>query len=262
MPGPFASGADTYAGFIDSPTNGIRVFSTGTIQLKGWVVDQSAQGWAGIDQIDVYDGRADAGGKFLGSASIAQVREDVARGFNNGYWLNSGFSMTINANNLAGSGNRTLAVYAHTPNKGWWFKEVTVQRTASVSQSPFPQDPTVVIQGPDSDERVPTNEDYKLNGYAIDRNATGVTNNAGIARVQIYLDGQRGTGVLLGEATINLPNGESGTYGSQFGSGGWEFTISPTKISSEKHTIYVYALSAVTGAENFVARTFEIYDPQ
>ncbi len=123
QPGPGGVGENTYAGFVDTPTRGATVSPGSPIRVAGWVVDRTAAGWAGIDEVHVYAGRAGEGGVFLGKALVAQPRPDVALALGNPYWAASGFSLAIPAGRL-GAGPLTLAIYARTPGKGWWFTEV------------------------------------------------------------------------------------------------------------------------------------------
>src|SRR5437899_2706812 len=80
LPGPEAILDNTYAGVVDQPIDGSTTASNQPIAVSGWVVDQTADGWAGIDAVHVYDGLAGAGGTFLGQASVAQSRPDVGEG--------------------------------------------------------------------------------------------------------------------------------------------------------------------------------------
>src|SRR5438874_8534201 len=47
LPGPGAAGPNTYSGVIDAPALNARITAGGTIQLAGWFVDRTADGWAG-----------------------------------------------------------------------------------------------------------------------------------------------------------------------------------------------------------------------
>ncbi len=124
-PGPGAMDGSTLDGFVDEPAAQVTVAVGVPLKVAGWVVDTTAQGWAGVDEVHVYAGRAGEGGTFLTRGSVAQPRPDVAAAMGNGSWANAGFVATIPAGALQ-PGARTLAVYAHTPSRGWWFKEVTV----------------------------------------------------------------------------------------------------------------------------------------
>ncbi len=144
QPGPAADGDATLTGFVDSPGQA-SVIASGAFRLSGWVVDQSAQGWAGVDDVHVYDGRAGEGGTFLGKAQFAQARPDVARALGNPFWAASGFSLNVAAGRLS-PGVHTLTVYAHTPGKGWWATGVTLR----IGSGPAPSVAGVATSGPTS----------------------------------------------------------------------------------------------------------------
>src|SRR5689334_12148536 len=101
QPGPDAMLDDTYTGFIDQPASSATIATNGSLTIAGWVVDQAAEGWAGIDAVHVYDGLAGQGGTFLGQASSAQSRPDVAQALGNPFWANSGFTLALGAGRLA-----------------------------------------------------------------------------------------------------------------------------------------------------------------
>src|SRR5215470_15284256 len=89
-PGPDAILDNTYDGFIDTPSMNATV-PTGNFTVSGWFVDKQAEGWAGADAVQVWQGTMDGGGKQLATAQIAQRRPDVAAVEGNPYWTNSGF---------------------------------------------------------------------------------------------------------------------------------------------------------------------------
>src|ERR1051325_526069 len=115
-PGPGAQGDNTYDGFIDLPAMNATV-PTGNFTVAGWFVDKTAQGWAGADDVQVWLGTMDGGGRMLARAMFAQSRPDVASATGNPYWAASGFGATVAG--LPG-GSQTLNVYVHTGGKGWW----------------------------------------------------------------------------------------------------------------------------------------------
>lgn len=129
MPSYQAREQNTYLGFIDTPRAGSDVSTGPGILVKGWVVDQTAAGWSGIDEVHVYDGLAeDPQGRFLGRAYIQESRPDVAAYLNNPAYERSGFAFMIPAGALA-PGGHVIGVYAHTPDKGWWVKSIAVTVT-------------------------------------------------------------------------------------------------------------------------------------
>ncbi|HYW89740.1 MAG TPA: hypothetical protein VFB50_18345, partial [Chloroflexota bacterium] len=77
QPGPGAILDNTYEGFIDVPATGASV-STSGFTVAGWFVDNTAEGWAGADDVQVWLGTMDGGGSMLARASVAQNRPDVA----------------------------------------------------------------------------------------------------------------------------------------------------------------------------------------
>jgi hypothetical protein len=101
---------NTYAGFIDVPPANATV-PPGSFQVAGWFVDTTAQGWAGADDVQVFQGTMDGSGTMLARASFAQSRPDVAAALANPYWAASGFNAILPAGSLS-TGGQTLSVYA------------------------------------------------------------------------------------------------------------------------------------------------------
>ena len=212
--GPGAVLDPTYAGFIDVPAMNATV-PTGSFTVAGWFVDQTAQGWAGADDVQVWQGTMDGGGKMLAKAVFAQSRPDVASALGNPFFAASGFGAVVPANALS-AGPQTLSVYAHTPGKGWWYKQTTVTASASAPATasapsaasapavPAPAAggpvvsggalPIVVIEKPTNSTNINTHDNVStIIGYALDTNAspTQVTQGSGIDRVTVYFDNQQ-----------------------------------------------------------------------
>src|SRR5712691_2018891 len=129
--GPEAILDPVYDGYIDIPKLNSTV-PTGNFTVAGWFVDKTAQGWAGADDVQIWQGTMDGGGKMLAKATFAQSRPDVAAAEGNPYWAASGFGGVVPAGALA-AGQQGLSVYAHTPGKGWWFKQVQVNVSTSAA---------------------------------------------------------------------------------------------------------------------------------
>src|SRR5262245_25882091 len=83
QPGPGAVGDNTYDGYIDIPSSGSNVNANAPLLVGGWVVDKTAQGWAGIDQIQVVKGVLGSGGSVLANGIPAQNRPDVGTALGN-----------------------------------------------------------------------------------------------------------------------------------------------------------------------------------
>src|SRR5919202_1828826 len=86
-----AQTASAMAGVIDAPRAN-AVVSAGSLQVAGWFVDRTAQGWAGADDVEVVLGSLDGGGRPLAHALFAQSRPDVAGSMGNPFWSQSGWS--------------------------------------------------------------------------------------------------------------------------------------------------------------------------
>jgi len=149
MPGPGAAGdRNSLAGVIDAPPNGASV-QAGTLALTGWFVDLTAQGWTGVDDVEVFLGTMDGGGRPLGHALLQQSRPDVAAALKNPYWAPAGWSATVSTLTLP-HGSNTVSVYAHVPGRGWWLRQVSINipsappppRGAPAMAQPVPSPPS------------------------------------------------------------------------------------------------------------------------
>src|ERR1700738_3825393 len=68
--------------------------------------------------------------RWMAAARCSQSRPDVATAEGNPFWAASGFGAVVPVGALS-AGAQTLSVYAHTPGKGWWFKQTSVNVSAS-----------------------------------------------------------------------------------------------------------------------------------
>jgi hypothetical protein len=284
--GPDAALDPTYAGFIDVPAANATV-PTGSFTVAGWFVDQTAQGWAGADDVQVWQGTMDGGGKMLAKAVIAQSRPDVASALGNPFFAASGFGAFVPAGALP-AGPVTLSVYAHTPGKGWWYKQTNVTASASApatasapsASAPAPGTPApaapgpvvsggalpiVVIEQPTNSTSINTHDAVAtIIGYALDKAATPnmVTQGSGIDRVTVYFDNQQENGgTLVGDADLAFADPAAvSAYGSQFSAAGWRIDFKPTTLHDGNHQFFVYAHSVVTGKENLAQGGFNIVE--
>ena len=94
--------------------------------MRGWFVDLAAQGWTGVDDIEIFLGTMEAG-RPLAHAAIQQSRPDVATALKNAFCENAGWTANVSITSLPVGAN-TLSVYAHTPGKGWWLRQVPITR--------------------------------------------------------------------------------------------------------------------------------------
>ncbi len=244
--GADAAGDNTYVGFVDEPATGAAVPVGAALQVTGWVVDTTAQGWSGIDQVQIANGPLDQGGSVLATATVGQNRPDVATTLGSPSAMASGFNATLPAGTFT-PGIVTLAVYAHTPNKGWWYQEVPIDAVGGSGVSKQHGLVATVTQ-PTADQPIASTRNFTLRGTAYD---TSASSGSGVDRVEVYLDGTRGSGNAhaLGDATLDGTN--------------WSLDFSPqqwTTSAVEHRRLFVYARSAVTGQEQVTTSDFLI-DP-
>jgi hypothetical protein len=132
LPGPGASGDNTYSGVIDAPVAAAPVITSGAVQMAGWFVDRTADGWAGADDLEIYLGTMGNGGALLTHAFFARERSDVAATFGRPDWTASGWSAIVPTTALV-PGNNVISVYAHSPAKGWWYRQALLNVNASAT---------------------------------------------------------------------------------------------------------------------------------
>jgi hypothetical protein len=260
QPGPGASGDNSLAGAVDQPANGANLLTNGPLQVQGWVVDRAAQGWSGIDAVEVWDAPMDVGGHKVASASIQLSRPDVAAALGNGFWSASGFSANVPAASLS-QGPAFWYVYAHTPSKGWWY----TQAEFVVGLPGFFADPRLELETPTVLATIHGGQPFTVRGYAIDRNAAP-DQGIGVDRVEVYFNGDRQRGVLIGRVTPDQPNTLAAAIGGQFANAGFAATFQPTSwlpslMDNQFSSIVVYAHSSVSGRETQVQRQVSIELP-
>jgi hypothetical protein len=254
QPGPGAILDNTYAGFVDLPQNGATVPGSGSFTVAGWFVDQTAQGWSGADNMQVWLGTMDGGGQMIAQGGVGQNRPDVATALGNPFWAASGFSATVNGSSVP-AGAQTLNVYLHTGGKGWWFRSVNVTGGgAAAAAAPAPgapapsattagAPPVLTITAPTEGQNVNAkgSADFTITGTATD---PGFGPSA-IDHVDVWILGEPDTGTQLGSVT---PAGD----------GSWDVTFKPTKFPSTHVNIYVFAHSKATGKTTEEIRGFNI----
>ncbi len=277
--GPGAVLDNTYDGFIDVPAASATV-STNGFNVAGWFVDRTAQGWSGADDVEVWLGTMDGGGRMLAKAQFAQSRPDVGTALGDPFWAASGYNAFVAAGALP-EGGQTLSLYAHTPGKGWWFKQVQVTGSASAPSATAPSAPSapapggtvsggappiLVIESPKGAEIVKTNNDFTISGYALDPNAAPNqgSQGTGIDKVGVYMDFDKDDpqSIFLGDAELGFSSATARTaYGDRFDPSGWRLTFKPTKFKAKGHQLFVYAHSVVTNKEVLELRGFDIREP-
>ena len=233
-PAAGAAGDNTYVGFVDQPASGATIAAGASFQVSGWVADTTAEGWSGVDDVQVL-----LGSTVLGHVAVGASRPDVAGVLGNPYDASAGFSGVI-ASGLPG-GTQTLTIVAHTPGKGSWSKQVNVNVSGSggvtLTSGSATSGLVLKIISPKSDDIVQSNNNGTIYGVAYDTRTRANLGN-GVDRVSAYLDGARGQAgsQSLGDASFNGTN--------------WSLSWQPTRYNTvQHHILWVYAHSAVTGED-------------
>lgn len=112
-------------------------------------------------------------------------------------------------------------MYAHTPSKGWWYNLFLVSPPIGAIST----GPRVDIELAPRLATVHNSMPYVMKGTAYDPSSTSVT---GVDRVSVYLNGDRKTGVFIGDATLGQFDKFSAHAGDQFANAGWQLTFQPS----------------------------------
>ena len=260
-PGPSAVLDNTYDGYIDVPAMGASVPS-GSFTVSGWFIDKTADGWSGADSAQIWLGTMGAG-QLLAVASMGENRPDVAAAEGNPYWDACGFEAFVPAGLLL-PGPSTLSVYVHTPDKGWWYKQVNVVVSSPPPEAAPPNastdPPIVAFERPRTNEVVPSAGVYEISGYALDVHARPDV-GSGVGEVTVYMGDRDDGGTLVGVAELDRDDSvAAGLYGPQFASAGWRLLYDPTRFHTSDHVLYAYAVSAINGHEGSAQRYFTLRD--
>jgi hypothetical protein len=213
-----------------------------SFRVSGWFVDTAAEGWAGADGVQVLNG-----GTVLASGTVGGSRPDVATVTGNGFWAGSGFDVLVPGGSLA-AGPANLTVAVHTPGKGAWSKplNVTVGGAGAVLTSPTSTGLVLQVISPGPGDKVLANRNGVIYGVAYDTR-TRADLGVGVDRVQLYLDGARGT---AGSENLGTATQTGNT---------WSLAWQPTQFDHvRQHHLWVYAHSTVTGEERLLNLDVEI----
>jgi hypothetical protein len=179
--GPGAVGSSTYVGRVETPRPRQNINPNASLLVTGWAADTTAQGWSGIDGMEVWSGAQNSGGTKVATGSVGLARPDVAEALGSGF-TNSGFSAVVPSSvwsNLT-PGGITLNVYIHTPNKGSWSRTVGLT-LLQAPVLPYPNDPVIYIAKPQEGMNITQrqlNNKVTFSGVAIDRNPLSAVSNS------------------------------------------------------------------------------------
>ncbi len=177
-------------------------------------------------------------GIFLGEALPDKEREDVKNTYGEGF-SNAGFEFTLELKDHdLKPGIHALFIYAITDKETskYIIKKLLVKGEDQGSSI------KVVIDDPKNSSTVSPDE-VKIQGWAID---TDSSENTGIDRVEIYLDGTMENGILLGDANYGTLTRDDITsdYGPRFAKSGYYLDWETSRYGAgSSHLIFAYAHS-------------------
>ena len=250
---------------IDSLKNNQQV--SGSFELAGWAVEQSAINSTGITAIHVYDGPANGEPNMLGVATYGIPRKDVADYFGKNNLTNCGFKLSIDGSKLS-NGVHTLYIYAYNQNLGWKYTTIAINYSGSSNTSNNNQSTTsssttntsantstsyassgkpkalINVDLPSPNQQL--SGDFELAGWAVEQSAMDST---GITAIHVYDGPANGEQNMLGVAQYGIarPDVASNFGKANFTNSGFKLSINGSKLSNGVHTLYIYAYNPNLG---------------
>ena len=107
---------------LDSPKEDevITEANKSNVRISGWSVDTIYSENTGIDRVEIYLNGPKDFGQFLGEADYGTERQDVANALGNANYMNSGYSLDFDANELEAGSENTLYIYSFS-NSGAYY---------------------------------------------------------------------------------------------------------------------------------------------
>ena len=234
------------------------------IHIEGWALDENSKENSGIDKVEFWlDGKPGLG-EFLGNANLGIQVNNIISDSTGKQFKNCGFNGDIKIENI-NSGSHKLYVYARSNLFGWVYKEINIE-TINIKDYPnknkineaelYNNNTKIYIDKP-SDQQIIYNN-FEIEGWALDVNSSLDSNNSGIDKIEIWLDGYPGIGKLLIEDNLNKERSDLvPIYGKQFLKSGYLYKLNKADMSKGKHIIFVFAHSIYSGWR-FESVKFEI----
>ncbi|MCL4386584.1 MAG: hypothetical protein M1326_09795, partial [Cyanobacteria bacterium] len=224
------------------------------VHIEGWALDKNSNKNSGIDKVEVWLDGKPGQGKFLGNANLGININPVISGFTEDKFKNCGFNADIKIENI-NSGNHDLYVYAHSDLFGWVYKEINIEiintkdysnKNKIAEAELYDKDIKIYIDKPNDLEIIYDN--FEIEGWALDLNSSIDSNNPGIDKIEVWLDGYPGIGKLLIEGNLNKERSDLvPVFGKQFLKAGYLYKLNMNDIGKGKHMIFVFAHSIYSG---------------
>ncbi len=209
-----------------------------------------------ITDVEIYLDGDKTSGIFIGKAEYKLPSADAELIYGKDF-SNSGFKLKFENKdfNFEPGTIHNLYIYTLIPAYGWEYikKEVIVPGDPATAQS--------IIMSVDSIEDNSTItadllKNLRVSGWAADMS---IKENTGINKVEVYLDGPRNFGKLLGEAQYGLDRIDVGNvYGANYNKSGYSLTFDASNLEAgSSHKIYVYVYSP-NGTYQYLTRNIII----
>jgi len=196
-----------------------------------------------IEKIEVYlDGTRDKGGILLGEAQYGLPSPETESLYGEKF-SNSGYSLIWKntAYNFTPGSLHNLYVYAFIPKFGWDFLKQSVvvpgEKTTSANIK-------LMIDTPLNGSTLTADEN--IGGWSVN---TAIPDSPGISSIELYADGPKGFGKLLGAATLGAsrPDVAEAMVNGAYANCGFNYLLAINFFEpGTDHTIYAYSTS-VTG---------------
>ncbi|MCL4376996.1 MAG: DUF5050 domain-containing protein [Actinobacteria bacterium] len=229
----------TTAGETIVETTGVSVPETSAETSTGTTAEPSKN----ITDIEIYLDGDRAAGIFLGQARINQPSKDAEAIYGKNL-ENSGFQLKVENKNFNFEPGTThnLYIYTFIPAYGWEYakQEITVPGNPTVASGirmslDSITDNSVISSG--------SLKELTISGWAADTSAAG---NTGIDKVEVYVDGPRNFGKLIGVAAYGLERTDVGNAlgNANYNNSGYSINFDASALEAgSSHKIYVYAYS-------------------
>lgn len=194
-----------------------------------------------IEKIEIYlDGTKEGGGIFIGEAEYGLDSVEAERLYGKKF-LKSGYELNWDGGNFTFEPGtiHNFYVYAYIPETGWdYIKETRVVP----GERNLPPNILFFIDTPLTDSFIEQN--VNIQGWAVN---SQVSDSPGISSIEFYLNGPRGFGKKIGNATLGISREDvaSSTGNPSYISSGFDFVLSADLLEPESdNLLYCYAVSA------------------
>ena len=194
-----------------------------------------------IEKIEIYlDGNKESG-IFLGNADVGLPSNDAALIYGKDF-ANFGFDLKNQEKfTFEPATPHSLYIYTFIPAYGWEYvkEEFTIPGDPTTSESIRMSVDSIADNETITIDRL---KELRVSGWAADLSAA---DNTGINKVEVFLDGPRNFGKLLGEAQYGLDRTDvANAYGANYNLSGYSYTFDASSLEQgPSHKLYIYAYS-------------------